>query len=212
MTVILGLRSGGVSYVAADSRYCSGNPIPTKAEKIVKAGRWVIGASGYARTGNVLQENTRLLASMEDIGRLCRELRRLLLDDGWQKRDEDGPQALGDMALIVADESATWFVGSDFSYHPLDDGRPWGTGSGSEYAEGSCAALLSVGWAPEAAMREAIRIAASYDPGTDDRIEIVQLGQAFSFSSLVEHKPTDKCSIVGAHQVGQCGKWVHLQA
>lgn len=57
-----------------------------------------------------------------------------------------------------------------------------------EYARGACAAFLSWGgFTPERAIEEAICIAARFDPGTDDRVQIVRLGGEPNHESVVGH-------------------------
>lgn len=170
MTTILGFRADGVSWLAADSRVCNGNPLPVTQKKIHQAGPWAIAPSGDLRMLNLIEENASRLAGCADIGQVCRLLRELVEADGWQKKQgSEGSSEWGAFTVMVASAEALWRVSCDFCYARVDDGHIVGCGSGHEYALGAFEVLdhsLKPGWA----MRRAITVAARFDPGTDDRV------------------------------------------
>lgn len=201
MTTILGIRSGGVSYLAADSRICAGNPLPVCQRKIVEAGPWALAHSGEVRMVNLMEEHREALWDCGDIGALCRLLREIVEKDGWQRATEKGSPNWGNLTLLVAHASGLWHVGCDFSYSPVEDGRITGAGSGSEYALGAFEGFIATHVHIEDRMRHAIMIASGFDPGTDDRVQLVRVVEAGggTFLDSLSRLPVERHEITYAN-------------
>lgn len=179
MTTILGIRQNGVSYLAADSRVCCGNPLPVRQEKIKRAGPWAIAASGEVRIFNLLDERQEELAVAADPLAVARILRRAIEMDGWEKKQgEAGSPNWGGMTLLLGSAEGLWYINCELCVTKVNDGAPIGGGSGHEYALGAWAALERANPPTPDALREAIRIAASFDPGTGGPVDVVVLGEA----------------------------------
>lgn len=209
MTTILGLRSGGVSYLAADSRLNSGDCIlPVKGNKILHFGRWRIATTGARRLNAALEEGRDRIAAADTIGRLACAIRVTIEADGFSRTQDPGSAAFGAWGLIVADETAVWTMSNDLSFAELDDGRPWGQGSGGSHGEAACVAFLARGDAPEQALSNAVRVASMFDPWTDDRVQIVRIpgdGMEALLWAVQAESPLDTSRFTGRHSLGLSG-------
>lgn len=174
MTTILGFRSGGVSYLAADSRICSSDPMPAKVQKIAERGPWALGVSGTGALVNLVHDAEG--EPGESPADLVTWLRRAISAAGWKPADGAGPCDFGPWAIVAASRDGIYDVCSNLSYCRIDDGEAWSRGSGMEYARGAMAAFLSGGMDPALAIRETFKIVARFDPGTDSMVALVAYG------------------------------------
>ena len=227
MTTIIGLRSGGVSYLAADPRICTSDPMPAQVRKIVRRGPWAIGVSGPGATVNLVHDaegepgfTPKDLASW---------LRDILQSAGWKPAEEPGARNYGQWVMVAANSDGIYDVDSTLGYCRIDDDKVWSRGSGMEYARGAVTAFLECGLDPEVAIRAAFSVVASLDAGTDNVVQIVRLrkdrpkqvdcrhepeypGQDTVLTSLAVpeltcHPSGDECLLEAPHQIEVCGKW-----
>lgn len=220
MTTILGIRQNGVTYLAADTRVCGPNPLPVRQCKTKEAGPWAIAHSGEIRLLNLLDERRGDLAACADPLALVRVIRRAIEEDGWQKEPGKGSAVWAVMTLLVGSASGLWQAGCDFSVSLVDEGRIIGAGSGHEYALGAWAALERASLSTPDALREAIRIAASFDPGTGGPVDVVVLGEPSEdpanmspegrfFYEAAAESPADTSTFTGRHRlrIAPSGLW-----
>lgn len=182
MTTILGLHSGGVTYMAADSRVLNGGGtrIATTAQKLFRAGEWTIGAAGWKDFLNLCEAKVEQFAEASTIWELSRALRVAVKDAGWidDRNNGPGPAGFGDLEVLVGSASGLWCLDCAFSYSQIDVGKVWGIGSGWKYAAGAATAFLENGENATSALERSIHIAAGFDTGTDDSVQIVRMGEA----------------------------------
>ncbi len=169
MTVILGLRMDGRSYLASDTAIVhNGSRLTVNQDKTFEWGGFVIGASGDARLltyAHTLAESQIRPSDGGSVYYVIEFLRDFLLTrDGWKLRDGEGPPTTGS-GLIVASPAGVWHVCSSWAITSADEGVPIGTGSGCEYAEGATLAYLRTGMEPGEALTRAVVIATEYQIG-----------------------------------------------
>ena len=175
MTVILGLRQDGRSYLAADSQIMNGpSRISLSHPKIFEWGGFLVGASGYTRLTTLVATRAAVSGTgvppFSNIYEAVDLLRELVLRDGWKARDgDDGPPGMG-ISLLVAGDHGLWSICTSWSVVQADEGTPIGVGQGSEYAEGAAAAFLQGGLSPDNALHKAIEVAMRYNVNCGGRI------------------------------------------
>lgn len=172
MTTILGFRSGGVSWLAADYRLCGPNPLPVDAEKVMLHGRWMLALSGDTRLLDLVDARSHDIAAACSARDVAEILRQAVISDGWKIKDGPGSPEYGNFSIFLAAEDGLWYIACDFQVIRVADDRIIGAGSGHEYAEGAFAAGYEPGKSPEPYLRRAIEIAARFDPGTGGTVRV----------------------------------------
>lgn len=157
-------------YLGADRRESADNTIISdEGEKIVRAGKWLIGNTGYGLAVKLLREHMDALAACATADLLAREIKQILAADGWEGRALDegqGPKVVSGWRLVASPEGAWVFFG-DGALCPVR--HPQGAGSGGDLAQGALVAFLERGVAVEViaeSMTRAISIACRYDKGS----------------------------------------------
>lgn len=172
MTTLLAFHDQAAQkgYLAADRRESADNTIVSdEGEKIVRAGKWLIGNAGYMLTVKLLREHLESLAACATADLLAREIRQIHATDGWEGSAVDngqGPKLRIGWQLVVSPEGAWAFYGDGGLCRVR---HPQGGGSGGDYAQGALVAFLERGAVVEdiaASMARAISIACRFDKGS----------------------------------------------
>lgn len=162
MSIICGIHKDGVSYLAADRRTTINNyRFPEGTQKIVEFGpvaaRAALAVAGDMRALSVVLDNTDKLAQAlfgdhldprnyeprvahkyADARALAKELRRLLTEDGFQKKDTPGALYYP-CEFLLATRVAVYNIGTTFHVHRMSAGVFASGGSGDEVSRGAAA-------------------------------------------------------------------------
>lgn len=126
--------------MACDSQGAiNGMRFDAQGPKWVRSGAWTVGVSGWWRTHDVLASAGDLAAAPDDPLALGREVRQLLLEDGYREDKEPGPVGYGGIELLALSAAGLWMLDDGFS--PND---PWHVGEYAFSAVG-CGRELAVG-------------------------------------------------------------------
>jgi ATP-dependent protease HslVU (ClpYQ) peptidase subunit len=173
MTAIVGIfdKEAGRSWIASDSR-TSGSPggsiFADNTPKVRTSDGWVLAAAGH---GLSTRRAERLpLAGVDTIDALVAALRSALVEIGMPTKS--GADQDFELCIIAGNSSSLWHVSSCLTVTELEPNRPFGTGSGGDYAQGAAWQALRHGLSPPEALTAGIQAAIYYSSQCGGEVQV----------------------------------------
>lgn len=182
MTILCAITDGKETWIGSDTQATEGDQlIYSVGSKWTQVGQWWIGVAGDWRTTCILREAD--WPKIDTIVRLAREVRSVIEEDGFQKKEGYGPTHYGSHFLVVR-AGEVWRLASDFSYIKIVRNELTAQGGGEQFAFGAAYALRHQA-APLIRLVTALRAACHYDNGCGGDLWTHHLERGLSFENPV---------------------------
>jgi len=180
MTTLLAIRNWNETFVWGDGRLSLGDQILSeRGKKIHRIGNMLVGYAGRIDIGDRivrLLKKKKIHRSIDrmDMYDIADSIRKYLQDEGIELWDDQVWDSW--ISLIIATSHKAFYVSNSFSVVEIEDGFPFGLGSGGTWAEGAYVALSNRSWNDIASnVLSSIGIACQFDSGSGGEIQVERI-------------------------------------
>jgi len=162
MTCIIGFKSNGVIYMAADSAATSddGDVRPIVAEKIIRNGEYLIGFAGSIRAGQIA--SSKWFSDPPDNIEEFVESLRLLMEELGCLVTTEVSTSMSQSCFLIAHKGELYEILMDFAVNKVE-GDFTTIGSGAPYALAAMDAIQDQDLSPSEKLIKALTIATKYN-------------------------------------------------
>jgi ATP-dependent protease HslVU (ClpYQ) peptidase subunit len=145
------------------------------AKKLLDAGRFIIGISGPARLGTLIEESRTRFTKAHTPQGIAKILRDLIAKDEWRSDESGTGPRCADVAILLCDQKTGrifWLDGS-FTVDEVNEGRFIALGTGGDVAMGAMAALGKL--KPKDRVRRALQIVCQFSASCGGELDIREI-------------------------------------